>query len=357
MNQAEAPTVTEGVQFRVPYNPDLGLMIDSYSRVTAEAAVGAYLFVRDRQSFFDVVREKKEVDAFKNDIDGAANIPFEHRLNNIPYRTISVGSEGDKEEEKTGYAAPSAKGVYGPHLAPVKFKISDVVEGTTATSQLKPGGSSALVISRENGLRPVEKGKKYIMRLSGPPELNDVLDLSLGIAENLDRAADKLRMPKSSIRLVMLKGTESRRENIPIVEEAKRTGARIEDIDAGDMLPGILSVLPLDSHGQGVVISGGGGRSGIEETAHVGGAAKITGGFLEVKEYSTDPIVLAANEIHTLDYVVPGEPHETLVSITPITEDVWLEIPAIKEDGKTLTTTTWVLSSRGVNHMVQEHRL
>lgn len=337
-----------------PVWSEMDLMVESYSQVTAEGALGAYLFVRDNQSFFNVGRSKSEIDKFKEEVDGAATSPFENRLNNIPFRTISVGSEGDKEAEKTGSAAPSAKGEYGPKGAPEKDKISDVVEGTTATSRLRPGGSSTLTISRRHGLRPITPGDNYIMRLSGPPNANGVMDYSLSIEENIDRLADRFRMPKSGITLAMLEASGKRAPfNAPIIEGAKRTGATVLELEAGDLLPGILSVLPPELHGKGVFI--GAGRTGKEENSEVAAAAKIMGGFMQVKEYSEDPQTLEQNPVHGVDFLVPGGAHETLVSLTAITPDRWLDIPHIKDERSAITTNTWVLSSNGVRVMEQVH--
>ncbi len=333
---------------------DMDLMIESYSQVTAEGAVGAYRHAQSIQPLLTVDRTKSEIDSLKADIDGAATKPFEYRLNNIPFRTISVGSEGDKELDKTGSSAPSAKGEYGPLDAPKKDKISDTVEGTNAALKLKPGASSTLTISSRHGLRPVLPGTHYIMRLSGPPEANGVMDYNLPIEENIERLADKFRMPKSSVTLAMLEASGKRAPfNSPIIEGAKRTGARVLELEAGDLLPGVLSVLPLELHDKGVFL--GAGRTGREENSEVAAAAKITGGFIQVKEYSEDPQTLEQNPVHGVDFLVPGGAHETLVSLTAITPDRWLNIPHIKDEGSAITTNTWVLSSQGIRVLEQVH--
>lgn len=344
-----------------PGNKELRiLMEETYGIVTTKTAIAAFLHTtrlhRDYIKEHGTTPSTEVTRTWKNEIDGVARDAMESALHRAPFRTVSVGSEGDKEKEDHhgGEAAPSVQGSFGQKGKPITWKVSDVVEGTTALSQLEDGSTSALAVTEENGIMPTPEGSHYMVKLVGPKQLN--LDPRISLdhphAENLRRIIDTLGINPRQLTQVTMDPT-TRPVNQEFVDAARALGVNIKLIDAGDMLPGILAGIPENN--RHLILAG---RGGFEEGTITAAAMRALGGFMQAREFDKDPLVYAKKPLWTLDDLVPGDAGTTVVSITGITGDNrWFYVPQILKVGQNdethYITQTVTISETGLKKSEQ----
>lgn len=339
------PTETE---LRVRMEREFGI-------VSADSALAAYIFTTKLHA--DYIREHgvtpsaEITNGWKIPIDGCTRDAAAVSLHKTSFNTISKGSEGDKEREEHhgGEAAPSLQGSFGQEGKIVIWKISDVVEGTTALSRLEDGSSSAFALTEEDGILPTPEGSHYMVKLAGPKQLNEDSGISLDrpYAETIKRIVDVLDINPRQLTQVSM-DPKTRPVNQEYVDAARALGVNVILIDAGDMLPGIFSALqPKD--GRYTILAG---RGGFEEGTITAAAMRALGGFMQAREWHKDPQEYANKPLWTLDDLVPGNKDTTVVTLTGITGDNrWLNIPQITrigESGELYRAHTVTISSSGL---------
>lgn len=98
------------------------------------------------------------------------------------------------------------------------------------------------------------------------------------------------------------------------------------------------------------------GIGGAPEGSIVSVAAKAIGGDYQAQRWITDDgkIGYLDDEVLGLDRLVPGNKADAVVSLTPITPDITLNIPEVRIEGDEIVTNTMVISNNSA-HIVEHH--
>lgn len=277
-------------------------------------------------------------------LDPIAALLFSKYLSALPFHTVSVGSEGGKEEEKLGIAMPTVIGDFGSGDKYVSI-VNDVIEGTTAATHGRDGAFSALGASTFKGIRPTEKGEKYVEKFFGPPEAAGIIDIGLPVQENLDRLRTVFGIPAEEITVVVM----DRRANQEIIEAAKTFRAKVHLIDAGDLMPSFLALMSPNNNNRGIYLVMG--RGGIEEGAIAAVAGRSLGSHVQVREWfpsaQDKDLPAPGGKLLTLDELVPGRRDQTFVAFTPITNDPWFGFKGMELHNGTATGASVILDQNG----------
>lgn len=327
-------------------------MRNHYPLVTAHTALAAYKKITQLYEHTPQPTNEQR-DHWKAEIDKAAAEMMEQKLHEIPFRTIKVGSEGDKEIHYAGKAAASVKGAYGKDHHPIVEGVSDVVEGTTPASRREPGASSVIAVARKEnnkpfGIRPTPKDTHYLIKFIAPPQAHGSIDLAKPHEENLRTLIKTLGISPAELTQITLDPSKPGREiNTEYLAAAEKLGVTIKLISGGDFMAGVRATMDPIRFGVSPVILVG--RGGYEEGIMAGAAARALGAFMQAKEFHLNPTILANNPVLTLErHLVPADPEDILVSTSFITDDPWFTQPGIGLHEERNKITTMVISTEGM---------
>ena len=326
-----------------------------YSQVTAITAVLAARQIWQLHQEYGPNQPKDVIDAWKYAIDQTAADAMAYALNQIPFKTKKVGSEGAKEKEKMGKAAACVKGCYGKNGNPEKWGVSDVVEGTTLAAKNLPGASSVLAITDIEGIMPTPENTHYMVKLIAPPQAEGILGIDHYTVEGLWELCARLKIkPEQLTQITMDPGKKGREINQAYVDVARQAGVNLKLIDVGDFMPGVRAALdPFKFKYKPVILVG---RGGFEEGILAATAAKATGGFMQAWQFDKDPSVMNNNPIMSLVDLVPGPARSSALMASFITADhEWFGQPGVKinKKGKYVVKTMKV-TVKGVNFQTDE---
>lgn len=116
--------------------------------IAVSEAISQFIPVPDGENL-----SKRNKDIRVELLDTLAAARFEDYLKNVPFRVLSVASEGEKEWEKMGRGMPTVLGEHGMGEQIISI-ANDVVEGTTAASHNRQGAISVLASSTYGGIMP-----------------------------------------------------------------------------------------------------------------------------------------------------------------------------------------------------------
>lgn len=346
----EAPR--SGMQERMSPAELLHKMEEYYPLVTARAALGTLSFILNLHNNHEGIPSKETIKGWKPQIDDVSREIMQDGLNDMPFVTISVGSEGAKEVLYAGEAAPSLQGRFGSKGYPELWKVSDVVEGTDFAVANKPGSTSVLAITPIGGIMPTPEKAHHIVKLIGPPQAKGLMSLDQDHVTNLHNLIDALRIKPEELTQVTLNpfkdGVLTREINLQFIEAAKKVGVNLIVIDAGDFMPGIRAGLdPKKSGFPPMIVIG---RSGFEETTMNGAAINALGGFMEARKFDSDPEIMAKNPLWTVQDLSSAPKKSVLVSASFITaDDRWFHQPGVTRiSEKNHVVTTLVATHKGI---------
>lgn len=331
-----------------------------YPYVTARAALGTLLFTLNLHEKHVGAPSAEIMKTWKPQIDEVSRDIMQDELRDMPFITISVGSEGAKERlyTDTGEDAPSLQGDFGEkgYGYPVFWKVSDVVEGTDFAVANKPGATSVLAVTPPEGIMPTPKNVHHMVKLIAPPQAKGVMSLMNDHAENLDNLISVLGIKPGELTQVTLNpmknGKLERPINMQYIEAAKKVGVNLVIIDAGDFVPGIRAGLdPTKKFGNKyyspmVLV----GRGGWEETVLNGAVVKTQGGFMEAMQFDENPEKMVKNPLWTTEDLVPASKESILVSASFITADnKWFNQQGVTTlNEKSHMVTTLVVTYKGL---------
>ena len=322
-------------------NPDfLSKLKFYYSQATHNAAIAVHDFLNSPE--FD----KADFEQRKVVIDGIATDTIGYYLKDAPFHTIHVGSEGAKEIQHTGKAAPSLIGKHGLEKHPEMWLVSDPVEGTTAAGNKKPGALSILAVTPHHGiLETTQRNSHYLNKLVAPSEAKGIMSLKQDHAENLYNLSRRFNIPYEKIVQVMMTPTPRRHINQKYFDAAKKAGVKTLLIDAGDLVPSIKALGPNRSDEVYIFV----GRGGREEGIITAAFAKTMGGFMEAIEYNEDPEIFNSNPLLELDDLVPADIKTIFASGSFITDDPWFDQKGVrKNENGIYTVTTMTATYKGL---------
>ncbi len=313
--------------------------------VTLEAGVA----VAEAISQFIPVPEGESLSKRNKDIrvellDTLAAARFEDNLKNVPFRVLSVASEGEKEWEKMGRGMPTVLGEHGMGDRMISI-ANDVVEGTTAASHNRPGAISVLAASTYGGIMPTPKGVKYMEKFFAPPETKEYVDIRYPLGHNLDMVRMVYGVPAHEINVVSM----NRKTNARIHEETRKFGANLHLIEAGDLMPSLLAITSPHENGRGIYLVAG--RGGMEEGIIAAVGAKALDAHAQGREWRESPenkdFPIPGGRVINLDELVRGRREQSLVTFTPITDDPWFDFPGVKFTNGSLDAKAVLLDMNG----------
>lgn len=308
-----------------------------YSGATHQAAIAVYGFMCSEE--FEKMMEAER----KIAIDGIATNTIADVLNKAPFHTIHAGSEGHKEIQHTGKAAPSLMGKNGMEKHPEMEMVSDPVELTRAAANREPGALSIVAVTPPKGiLRTTGTNSHYLIKLIAPAKGKGIMSLKQDHTDNLYNLSQQYGVPMKKIVQVMMAPTFRRSINQKYFDAAAKVGATIKLINEGDLVPGIKAVDPNRSEDEIYIYVGRGGR---EEGIITAVFAKALGGFMQAIEYNENPEIFKNNPLLTLDDLVPAERNSIFASGSFITDDPWFGQKGVRKNKNGIHTVTTITAS------------
>lgn len=170
--------------------------------------------------------------------------------------TVVIG-EGERDEapmlyigEKVGRRTDDA---------PAIDIALDPLEGTTICAKGGVGAISVIAVAERGGF--LHAPDTYMDKIACGPAAKGTIDLDLTPTENIHRVAEALRKPVGDMMIVILE----RPRHLDLINEVRKTGARIQLIGDGDVSASVAAAWP-DS-GIDMLIGIGGAPEGVISAA------------------------------------------------------------------------------------------
>lgn len=260
--------------------------------------------------------------------------------------TVVIG-EGERDEapmlyigEKVGRKTDEAP----------KIDIAlDPLEGTTICAKGGVGAISVIAVAEKGGF--LHAPDTYMDKIACGPGAKGVIDLNVSPTENVNRVAEALRKPVGDMMVVIL----DRPRHHDLIQEVRKTGARIQLIGDGDVSAAVAAAWP-DS-GIDMLIGIGGAPEGVISAA----AMRCMGGDFqgrlkfrndEEKVRATKMGVADLNKTYQLDELAFGSVMFCATGVTdgPLLKGIKL-LP-----GRQATTHSVVMRSKtGTVRTIQAH--
>ncbi|MCW2093097.1 UNVERIFIED_ORG: fructose-1,6-bisphosphatase II [Rhodococcus erythropolis] len=232
--------------------PDRNLALDLV-RVTEAGALAAAAWVG---------RGDKEAG------DGAAVDAMRTMLDSVAMRGIVVIGEGEKDHAPMLFNGEHVGDGTGPEC---DFAV-DPVEGTTLMATGKPNALSVIAVS-ERGAMFDPSAVFYMDKIAAGPDVADVIDIDVPIAENIARVARATRSAAADVTVAVL----DRPRHADLIEQIRAAGARVELLSDGDVASAIAAARP----GSGIDLAVGIG--GTPEAILAAAALRCMGGILQAR--------------------------------------------------------------------------
>lgn len=269
---------------RTPQDLDRNLALDLV-RVTEAAAMAAGRWVG---------RGDKEAG------DGAAVDAMRKLINSLPMRGTVVIGEGEKDNAPMLFNGEKVGDGTGPEVD----VAVDPIDGTTLMSKGMPNALAVLAVA-ERGSMFDPSAVFYMEKLAVGPDFANVIDITAGWTENLERIARAKKSRVSDVTVCVL----DRPRHAELVEEIRQAGARIYFISDGDIAGAIYAAREQST--VDVLMGIGGTPEGITAAC----ALKCLGGAMQARLWPRDDDerqkALAAghdlDRVLTTDDLVRGE--------------------------------------------------
>lgn len=232
--------------------PDRNLALDLV-RVTEAGALAAAAWVG---------RGDKEAG------DGAAVDAMRTMLDSVAMRGIVVIGEGEKDHAPMLFNGEHVGDGTGPEC---DFAV-DPVEGTTLMATGKPNALSIIAVA-ERGAMFDPSAVFYMDKIAAGPDVADVIDIDVPIAENIARVARATRSAAADVTVAVL----DRPRHANLIEQIRAAGARVELLSDGDVASAIAAARP----GSGIDLAVGIG--GTPEAILAAAALRCMGGVLQAR--------------------------------------------------------------------------
>lgn len=236
----------------------------------------------------------------KNGADGAAVDAMRTVLATVPMDGIVVIGEGEKDEAPMLYNGESV----GDGSATKTDVAVDPIDGTTLTSLGRDNAISVIAVS-ERGTMFNPGPCVYMDKIAVGPSAAGQIDINLSATENLKRIAKAKNENVRDLTAMIL----DRPRHAELIEEVRRTGARIRLISDGDIYGAIATAWP--DAGVDVLFGTGGTPEGVVAAA----ALKCMGGEIQGRLYPRNEDEKKAaldagydlNQVLTTDILVQGD--------------------------------------------------
>lgn len=172
--------------------------------------------------------------------DQAAVLSMRSAFNNLPLSARIVIGEGERDKAPRLYS--------GEELGDIQSSLKidaavDPLEGTALCAHGKPGALSVMALGKRGDV--LKAPDIYMKKIACGPKAKNLLHLEAKISENLKNLSRALEKPLKEITVGVL--NRSRHENL--IEEIRKTGARVRLAEDGDVALALNTALdssPLD---------------------------------------------------------------------------------------------------------------
>ncbi len=202
----------------------------------------------------------------KNDADGAAVAAMRKVISSVAMNGVVVIGEGEKDEAPMLFNGEEVGDGTGPGVD----VAVDPIDGTTLTAKGMSNAVSVMAVS-ERGAMYDPSAVFYMDKLAAGPEIADVVDIRLPVAENIRRVAKAKRVGPADVTVIML----DRPRHQELAEQIRNAGARLRYIADGDVAGAIMAARP--DTGIDLLLGVGGTPEGIITAC----AMKALGGTIQ----------------------------------------------------------------------------
>ncbi|MBO1756370.1 class II fructose-bisphosphatase [Allobranchiibius sp. CTAmp26] len=171
----------------------------------------------------------------KNDADGAAVAAMRRVISSVAMNGVVVIGEGEKDEAPMLFNGEHVGDGTGPGVD----VAVDPIDGTTLTAKGMSNAVSVMAVS-ERGSMYDPSSVFYMDKLAAGPDIADVVDIRLPVAENIRRVAKAKRVSAADVTVVML----DRPRHEQLATQIRDAGARIRYIADGDVAGAIMAARP-----------------------------------------------------------------------------------------------------------------
>ena len=202
----------------------------------------------------------------KNDADGAAVAAMRRVISSVSMNGVVVIGEGEKDEAPMLFNGEHVGDGSGPGVD----VAVDPIDGTTLTAKGMSNAVSVMAVS-ERGAMYDPSSVFYMDKLAAGPDIADVVDIRLPVAENIRRVAKAKKVGTADVTVVML----DRPRHQQLAQEIRDAGARLRYIADGDVAGAIMAARP--DTGIDLLLGVGGTPEGIITAC----AMKALGGTIQ----------------------------------------------------------------------------
>lgn len=182
-------------------------------------------------------------------------------------------------------------------------------------------------------------------KLFAPPEAKGYVDIRYPFEHNLEKMKMVYGVAAHEINVVSM----NRKTNAGIHDAARRFGANLHLIEAGDLMPSLLAITSPHENGRGIYMVAG--RGGMEEGIIAAVGAKALDAHAQGREWRESPenkdFPIPEGRVMHLDELVRGRREQSLVTFTPITDDPWFDFPGVKFTNGSLDAQAVLLDMNG----------
>ncbi|MBL76278.1 MAG: fructose-bisphosphatase class II [Chloroflexi bacterium] len=206
-------------------------------------------------------------------VDQAAVDAMRHTLEGIRMDGVVVIGEGEKDEAPMLYVGEQI----GDGSDPKVDIAVDPIDGTTLLSKGLPGAIAVIAMANQGSMK-VPGSIFYMDKIAVGPEAKDAIDITAPVKDNLQNVAKALGRNISEVTVVIL----DRPRHSELLQDVRKTGARVKLISDGDVAAGIQASLP--ESGVDVLMGIGGSPEGVLTAA----AIRCIGGAIQCKPWPRD---------------------------------------------------------------------
>jgi fructose-1,6-bisphosphatase II len=286
----------------------------------------------------------------KNGADGVAVNAMRIMISTIGMTGTVVIGEGEKDNAPMLYNGEQV----GDGSGPETDVAVDPIDGTTLTAKGMTNAISVLAVAPRGAMYD-PSAVFYMRKLVTGPEAADVVDIRLPVAENINLVAKAKGSKPQDVTVVLL----DRPRHQGLVEEIRKTGARIKFITDGDVAGAIMAARP--ETGIDLLLGVGGTPEGIIAAC----AMKCTGGVIQGQLWPTDDEErqraldaghnLDPDHVLSTDDLVSGE--DAFFVATGITDGELMKGVRYRAGGCLTNSLVMRARSGTIRSITSEHRL
>jgi fructose-1,6-bisphosphatase II len=202
----------------------------------------------------------------KNGGDGAAVDAMRQLIGTVSMRGVVVIGEGEKDEAPMLFNGERVGNGEGPDCD----VAVDPIDGTTLMAKGMPNALAVLAVA-ERGAMYDPSAVFYMEKLAVGPDAAEAIDITAPVAENIHRVARAKQVGVADVTVCIL----DRPRHAGLIQDVRRTGARVRFISDGDVAGAISAARP--NTGVDMLVGIGGTPEGVIAAA----ALKCMGGAIQ----------------------------------------------------------------------------